>query len=204
MDWNARFEGQDYAYGTAPADFVAARMAGLDARARVLTIAEGEGRNAVWLARQGYRVTAVEPTDNGRLKALALAAQHGVALDWQARDLQDYDWPEGTFDAALGCFFQFAAPDFRNQILAGLGRALRAGGMLFLHGFSTRQLANASGGPRAEEQLWTVERILSEFPGWPVLRASDYDATLAEGPGHAGRAALVDVIVRKPEQGSRR
>lgn len=199
MDWNARFEGQDYAYGAAPADFVAARMAGLGAGAQVLTIAEGEGRNAVWLAQQGYAVTAVEPTDNGRIKALALAARHGVALNWQAHDLQDYDWPDAVFDAALGCFFQFAVPDFRNRILAGLGRALRPGGLLFLHGFSTRQLANDSGGPRAEEQLWTVERILREFPGWPVLRAEDYDAVLTEGPGHAGRAALVDVILRKPQ-----
>lgn len=199
MDWNARFGGHDYAYGTAPADFVAARMAGLGEGARVLTIAEGEGRNAVWLARRGCRVTAVEPTGNGRAKALALAARHGVELDWQARDLRDYDWPEGAFDAALGCFFQFAAPDFRSRILAGLGRALRPGGTLFLHGFSTRQLENDSGGPRAEEQLWTVAGILREFPGWTILRAEDYDAVLAEGAGHAGRAALVDVIVGKPE-----
>ncbi|WP_348524695.1 class I SAM-dependent methyltransferase [Paracoccus marinaquae] len=197
-DWQERFAGEGYHYGRAPAQFVQARMADLGAGARVLSIAEGEGRNAVWLAGQRYRVTAVEPTATGQRKALALAASQGVSLDWRAEDLKGFAWPEEAFDAALGCFFQFAAPEFRVRILAGLGRAVRPGGTVFLHGFSTRQLANDSGGPKIEEQLWTPERILPAFPGWQVIRAEDYDAVLAEGPGHSGPAALVDVIVRKP------
>lgn len=198
MDWNERFAGDAFHYGTAPADFVARHMAALGEGARILTIAEGEGRNAVWLARQGYCVTAVEPTATGRDKAMALAGRYGVTLDWRPLGLAEFDWPEADFDAALGCFFQFAAPDFRARILAGMGRAVRPGGMIFLHGFSTRQLANRSGGPRVEEQLWTVPTILAAFPDWPVIRAADYDAVLDEGPGHSGPAALVDVIVRKP------
>lgn len=198
MDWSKKFAGKAYHYGNQPAEFVRAHMAGLDADARVLTIAEGEGRNAVWLAAQGYHVTAIEPTAEGRGKAMALARAQGVHLDWRIADLDGYDWPDGDYDAALGCFFQFAPPEFRQRILAGLARAVRPGGTVFLHGFSTRQMANASGGPGIEAHLWTPDRILSRFPGWQVLRAEDYDAVLDEGPGHSGPAALVDVIVRKP------
>lgn len=203
IDWQERFGGENYHYGSAPAAFVRTHMSGLGAGARILSIAEGEGRNAVFLAGLGYRVTAVEPTRSGRDKALALAAARQVTLDWRGDDLADFYWPEAAYDAALGCFFQFASPAFRARILAGLGRAVRPGGSVFLHGFSTRQLANRSGGPRIEEQLWTVPRILAAFPGWEVIRAEDYDAILDEGTGHSGHAALVDVIVRRPEQGTR-
>ena len=198
MDWNERFEGEGFVFGEAPAAFVHDRMAGLGAGARTLTIAEGEGRNAVWLAGQGYRVTAIEPTDTGGAKALVLAARRGVVLDWRQEGLEGYDWPENAYDAVLGCFFQFAEPAFRAEILAGMARAVVPGGTVFLHGFSTRQMANSSGGPRSEPNLWTPDRILPSFPGWQVLRAEDYDAVLDEGPGHSGPAALVDVIVRKP------
>lgn len=198
IDWTERFAGEGYAYGEAPAAFVRERMGDLPEAARVLTIAEGEGRNAVWLAGQGYRVTAVEPTPTGREKAMTLAARAGVELDWRSEDLEGFDWPDAVFDAALGCFFQFASPDFRARILAGLGRAVRPGGQVFLHGFSTRQMRNSSGGPKVEEQLWTVPEILAAYPGWEAVRAEDYDAMLDEGPGHSGPAALVDVIVRKP------
>ena len=198
MDWNDRFDREEFVFGEAPADFVRDRMAGLGIGTRILTIAEGEGRNAVWLAGQGYLVTAVEPTDTGRRKAMALADRRKVSLKWLQQGLEGYDWPPNGFDAVLGCFFQFADPAFRAAILSGMARTVVPGGTVFLHGFSTRQLANNSGGPRSEPNLWTVDRILPSFLGWQVLRAEDYDADLDEGPGHAGPAALVDVIVRKP------
>ncbi|MCF3972467.1 class I SAM-dependent methyltransferase [Paracoccus salsus] len=198
MDWNERFGDESYHYGEAPATFVKTHMRHLGDAARVLTIAEGEGRNAVWLAAQGYRVTAVEPTEAGRRKALDLAARHAVSIEWRAEDLAEFAWPDEAFDAALGCFFQFAGPEFRARILVGLGRSVRPGGQVFLHGFSTRQMANSSGGPRVEAQLWTVPMILASFPGWQVIRAEDHDAILDEGQGHAGLAALIDVIVKKP------
>lgn len=196
--WNERFSGQHFHYGEAPAAFVRDRMADLPPGTRILTIAEGEGRNAVWLAGRGARVTAVEPSSAGGAKAQDLAARHGVTLDWRAEDLDRFDWPEAEYDAALGCFFQFAPPDFRARILAGLAGAVVPGGVVFLHGFSVRQMANSSGGPRIEAQLWTPERILPAFPGWEVIRAEDYDAVLDEGAGHSGPAALVDVILRRP------
>ena len=99
MDWNARFEGKTFHYGRSPAAFVRDHMVGLGQGARVLTIAEGEGRNAVWLARQGYHVTAIEPTESGRAKALDLAARHDVKLDWRSESLDGFDWPDGSFEA---------------------------------------------------------------------------------------------------------
>ncbi|MGR3555030.1 MAG: class I SAM-dependent methyltransferase [Paracoccus sp. (in: a-proteobacteria)] len=198
MDWNERFSREEFHFGEAPAAFVRDHLGGLGAGAHVLTIAEGEGRNAVWLARQGCRVTAIEPTGTGREKAMALAARHGVTMEWRQESLESYGWPSNGFDVVLGCFFQFADPRLRAEILAGMARTTMPGGTVFLHGFSTRQLGNGSGGPRSEPNLWTPDRLLPAFPGWQVVRAEDYDAVLDEGPGHSGPAALVDVIVRKP------
>lgn len=198
MSWDEIFAGAEYRYGTDPAAFVARHLWRVAPGARVLSIAEGEGRNAVWMAGQGLRVTAVEPSANARTKAARLAAALGVTLDWIAADLHDFAWPETEFDAVLGCFIQFAAPEFRATILAGLARALRPGGLLFLHGFARRQIGYGSGGPGAVEQLYTLDLLRGAFPGWPVLHQADYDSTLSEGPGHSGRAALIDFIARKP------
>lgn len=199
MDWNDVFAGEAYHYGTEPAGFVQRQMGGLGQGTRVLTIAEGEGRNAVWLAGQGYRVTALEQSTNALAKARQLAETRCVEVDWRQGDLAGFDWPEAAFDAVLGCFFQFAPPDFRTQILAGMARSLKPGGTLFIHGFSIRQMANTSGGPKIPAQLYTVAMLKDAFPGWKIKRAEDYDGVLGEGRGHEGRAALVDFIAGKPE-----
>ena len=99
MDWNERFSGEEFHFGEAPAAFVRDHLGGLGAGAHVLTIAEGEGRNAVWLARQGCRVTAIEPTGTGREKAMALAARHGVTMEWRQESLESYGWPSNGFHA---------------------------------------------------------------------------------------------------------
>lgn len=198
MDWDQRFSGDAFLFGAEPAQFVRRQMAGLAAGTRVLSIAEGEGRNAVWLAAQGCAVTAVEPSPIALAKARMLAAERGAEVDWQQCGLEDFDWPAATFDAVLGCFFQFAEPAFRTRILTGLAQALRPGGTIFLHGFSRRQLENTSGGPRQPDQLWTLDLLSAAFPDWQQLRAVDYDARLSEGAGHAGRAALIDFVAIRP------
>lgn len=198
MDWNEVFTGEAYRYGTEPAAFVARQMWRVAPGARVLSIAEGEGRNAVWMAGQGLQVTAVEAAATARAKAARLAATRGVTVEWIAADLRDYAWPEAGFDAVLGCFIQFAPPAFRAAIFAGLARALRPGGLMFLHGFARRQIGYGSGGPGAVEQLYSLDLLRGAFPGWPVLHQADYDSTLTEGAGHSGRAALIDFVARKP------
>lgn len=203
MDWNQVFSGDTYRYGTDPARFVSDNMAPPQPGLKLLTVAEGEGRNAVWLASQGWRVTAVEAAPNAIAKARRLAAAERVDIDWIEADLDGFEWPVGHFDAALGCFIQFAKPDFRDRIFTGLGGALKPGGTLYLHGFSTRQREQSysSGGPSDVAQLYTLPILQEAFPGWTELRAADYDETLTGGDAHQGPAALIDFIARKPERG---
>ncbi|MBK4216030.1 class I SAM-dependent methyltransferase [Paracoccus caeni] len=200
MDWNEVFSGSNYRYGTSPAGFVAANMTPETPGQRLLTVAEGEGRNAVWLAAQGWRVTAVEGSPNAVAKGRRLAEGQGVQIDWIIADLDDFDWPTGHFDAVLGCFIQFAEPTFRDRIFAGLAAALKPGGTLYLHGFSTRQREQGytSGGPSAVDQLYTLPILRRAFPDWPKTLARDYDDALSSGEGHQGAAALIDFIARKP------
>lgn len=197
-EWEARFAGAGYVYGTEPAGFVARWAHLLPAGARVLSVAEGEGRNAVHLALRGARVTAVDGAAAALAKARRLAAARGATVAFHQADLAGWDWPLAAFDAVLGVFIQFAPPDLRGRIFAGIDRALAPGGLLLLHGYAPRQLGYGTGGPGRAENLWTLDLLAAAFPGYAVIRAADYDAEIAEGTGHRGRSALIDFIARKP------
>ncbi len=198
MHWNDRFAGPDFYYGLEPAAFLPAQAWRIAPRAQVLSVAEGEGRNAVWLAAQNLCVHALDGSAAARAKARRLAAMRRVSLTTEETDLARYIWPVAGFDAVLGVFIQFAAPALRDAMFRGMKQALRPGGLLLLHGFSVRQRGNSSGGPRQADQLWTLALLRGAFAGWEVLHQADYDATLNEGQGHAGAAALIDFVVRKP------
>lgn len=196
--WDERFSGDEYFYGTEPAGFVAAQAWRLAQGAHVLSVAEGEGRNAVWLAAQGLCVHALDGSAPALVKAQKLAAMRGVTITTERADLGRFIWPIGAYDAVFGVFIQFAPPAMRAAMFRGMAQALKPGGLLFLHAFSVRQLANASGGPKVAEQLWTLDLLRESFAGWEVRHQGDYDAVLSEGPGHSGPAALIDFIARKP------
>lgn len=198
MSWDDRFQDETYFYGQEPAAFVTRQAWRLARGAQVLSVAEGEGRNAVWLAAQGLCVHAIDGSAPALAKAHRLAAARGVTITTEQADLGRYVWPVEGHDAVLGVFIQFAPPALRKAIFAGMGQAVKPGGLLILHGFSVRQLANASGGPRVADQLWTLDLLREAFSGWEILHQADYDAVLDEGPGHSGAAALIDFIARKP------
>lgn len=197
--WDARYAAAEgYLFGTEPSGFVKARAGLLAPGSRVLCLADGEGRNSVWLAGQGHRVTASEQSGVALGKARALAAARGVAVQFVQEDIAQASWPEAAFDAVFGVFIQFAAPELRAAIHAGIRRTLVPGGLVLLHGYAPRQIANGTGGPRAVENLYTLDGLAADFPGWQVELSADYDADLAEGAGHHGRSALIDFIARKP------
>ncbi len=198
--WSARYRdaGDNYLFGTAPNKFLAGQAVHFGADMDVLSVADGEGRNAVWLAEQGCRVTATEISPVALGKAAKLANGRGVVVDFLQADILRWDWPQLAYDAVVGIFIQFAAAAERQRQLAGMKQAVRAGGLLFLQGYTPKQLEYRTGGPSALENLYTAEMLSELFADWEIVLLREHEDTIMEGSAHAGRSALIDLVARKP------
>jgi SAM-dependent methyltransferase len=195
--WNARFAAPGYLFGTAPNRFLASQAQRLRAGQRALAIADGEGRNGVWLATQGLDVTAVDFSPVALAKARALAEGAGVRLTALEADIGAWTWPEAAFDVVAAIFIQFAGPELRAAIFRGIHMALRPGGLVILQGYRPEQLAYGTGGPPHAENMYTAALLRSAFAEMEILHLEEHDSALAEGSGHAGMSALVDLVARK-------
>ncbi|MFC6687159.1 SAM-dependent methyltransferase [Jhaorihella thermophila] len=195
--WDQRYSIPDYLFGTEPADFLRREAGVIPSGARVLCVADGEGRNSVWLAGQGMRVTAFDASPVGVEKARTLAAERGVDVAFNVTGVEEWDWSR-QYDAVVAVFIQFAPPDLRDRLFGWLGQAVRPGGVLLLHGYAPRQVDYGTGGPPSRENMYTTDMLRAAYDGWEILRLDDYDAEIDEGPGHSGRSALVDLVARKP------
>jgi SAM-dependent methyltransferase len=198
--WSTRYRnaGEDYVFGTTPNRFLAAQSVLLAAGRNALSVADGEGRNAVWLAEQGLQVTATEISPVALEKARKLAAGRHVEVDFVLADAVTWDYPEAAFDFVVGIFIQFADPAQRARIFAGMTRALRPGGHLIVQGYAPRQLDYRTGGPSAVENLYTADLLRAAFPGLEIVHLQEYEDVLDEGVGHKGQSALVGLVARKP------
>ena len=198
--WSARYRGvgDEYLFGTAPNRFLAAQAERFGAGMSVLSVADGEGRNSVWLAEQGCRVTATEISPVALEKAAKLARGRGVAIDFVQADVLNWDWPQAAFDAVVGIFIQFASAAERPRQLGGMKQAVKSGGLLFLQGYTPKQLEFKTGGPSAVENLYTAEILREAFADWEIVSLQVHEDTIEEGSAHSGRSALIDLVARKP------
>ena len=198
--WSARYRdaGDEYLFGTAPNRFLAAQSAYFGAGTSVLAVADGEGRNSVWLAEQGCAVTATEISPVALEKAAKLARGRHVEVDFVQADIFYWDWPQNAFDAVVGIFIQFAGPAERPRQLAGMKDAVKPGGVLLLQGYTPKQLEYRTGGPSAVENLYTEAMLREAFADWEILLLHEHEEHIEEGSAHAGRSALIDLVARKP------
>lgn len=196
--WDERFATPEYIFGTSPAEFVRREGKRLPAGAKILCVADGEGRNSVYLAQAGHDVTAMDGSAVATAKARKLAVERGVDVVFQTADIAGWDWSESEYDAVFAVFIQFASPGLRDAIFSGMVRSLKPGGLLFLHGYTRAQLTYGTGGPLILDQLYTPDLLSESFAGMEVLRLAEYEAELSEGTGHAGRSALIDLVACKP------
>jgi SAM-dependent methyltransferase len=201
VDWDARYGGEGYLFGTEPNAFLVASSRLIEPGGRVLCVADGEGRNSVWLAGEGYVVDAFDPSSVAVGKARSLAAQRGVAVGHVIASLEDWSWPEAAYDAVAAIFVQFAPPELRRTMFRHIERALRPGGLFLLEGYREQQLAYGTGGPRIIDQLYSEEQLRRELERFQIEEMSSYDTVVEEGPGHSGMSALIDVIARRREPG---
>jgi len=196
--WDTRYATDTYIFGTEPNVFLASHKGLFGSGERVLAVADGEGRNGVWLAEQGCDVLSVDISPLAIEKARKLAAVRGSPVQFEVADLLHWRWPRNEFDAIVCIFIQFASAADRKVLFDGFLAALKPGGTLLMEGYGVRQLQYKSGGPGKLEHLYTEEALRQAFRNWDVVSLREYEATLDEGPKHNGMAALVDLVARKP------
>ena len=186
--WDERYGAAEYYYGTAPNVFLARTLALLPP-GRGLFLGEGEGRNAVHAAAAGHEVVAVDASAVGREKALRLARDRGVSLQYILGDVMDAAWDDRPFDFAALVFLHLP-PDLRGPLHRRVARALRPGGALILESFAKGQLGRTSGGPPRLELLHDLEDLRGDFAGWRWEIAEEREAVLDESAGHRGAAVV--------------
>ena len=196
--WDARFGAEDYVFGTEPNAFLAAEGARLRRGWKALVLADGEGRNGVWLARQGLDVTTVDFSPNGIAKARLLAERHGVSIQTVLADLMTWDWPEASFDLVVGVFMQVFGPPERDRVFARMKRALKPGGLLLLEGYRPEQIGYGTGGPSTPENLYTEELLRAAFGDFSIIALRSHDLIIREGNGHNGMSALIELVAARP------
>lgn len=196
--WEERFAQEGYLFGTEPVPFLLKHDAFFQAGQSVLSIAEGEGRNGVHLAKKGLDVTGIEFAPSAVAKAEKLARENNVTPRFIQSDLFDWDWPTDAFDITLGLFFQFVGPAERDVLWGRMRDATRLGGLIMIHGYTPKQLDFGTGGPPHAENMYRSADFEGVFKGYDVLVCEEYDAEQRSGSAHAGMSALIDFIARKP------
>ena len=195
--WQARFAASGYLFGTAPSAFLKSQAHLLRKGERALAIADGEGRNGVFLAELGLDVLSVDFSPLAQEKVRKLAAARGVTLRTEQADIETWTWPEAEFDVVAAIMFQFSKPPQRAEIFAGIKRTLKPGGLLLLQGYGLKQLDYKTGGPSDPAQLYTREILQQAFGDFASLDIREYDSLLEEGTRHVGMSALIDLVGRK-------
>jgi len=196
MTFDQRYSDSEYVYGTSPNDFLS-EVAPTLPRGRVLCLGEGEGRNAVFLAKGGWQVVALDISEVGLRKARELAAQNGVSIETVAADLNDFLWPESEYEAVISIWCHVPSA-LRARVHEGARRALKSGGAFVLEAYSPAQLAFDTGGPRDADMLVEVAELERQFAGFQMEVARELQREVVEGKYHTGRAAVTQFVARKP------
>lgn len=194
--WDQRYAGADYFYGAEPNDFLADVANRINGNA-VLCLADGEGRNGVFLAQQGLQVTSVDSSPTATRKAEALAAQRGVAITAVTADLTDYAIGADRWDAVVSIFCHLP-PALRRQVHTDIVTGLRRGGVLILEAYAPAQLNYGTGGPPTAEMMMTLDQLRCELPGLRFDHARQTVRDVLEGQGHTGPGAVVQLFATKP------
>lgn len=195
--WNERFSAKDYIYGELPNAFLKEQLTALPV-GKILFPGEGEGRNAVWAAMQGWQVEAVDYSEAGKAKAMALAQRMGTTLAaYHVTDLNHFDPKQEEYDA-IAMIFVHLSPAERQRIHQKLIQALKPGGYLLMEVFSKKQLAFGSGGPKDEAMLYDIKMLEDDFSTLRIDILQEERSFLDEGAYHRGEASTLKMLAMKP------
>ena len=197
--WDERYNEAEYIFGTEPNDFLREVFHNIPAGGKVLCLAEGEGRNAVFLAEQGYTVTAMDMSEVGLNKALKLAQERGVQITTQVADLADYDFGEGQWDSIVSIWAHL--PELvRQHVHAQITPALKPDGVFILEAYTEQQLTmDAIGGPPAtqKERFGSLTILRAELTDLDEITGIEKQRIISEGKRHQGLSAVVQYVGRK-------
>ena len=196
--WNKRFSAEGFLFGLEPNGWLRTHADVWSAGDRVLAVADGEGRNSVWLAQRGLTVDAFDISEVGVRKARDFARITGVKVNFAVADIAQLQWPKGLYDGVVAIFIQFADPQLRARIFEGMVRSLKPGGILMLQGYTPMQLEYRTGGPPIAAHMYTPELLREAFTGMEILELREYETELAEGTGHKGHSAVIGLVARRP------
>jgi SAM-dependent methyltransferase len=195
--WDQRYSADEYIYGKDPNEFLANAVGNIP-KGKVLCVAEGEGRNAVFLAEHGYEVVAVDSSSVGLGKAAKLAQDRGVSIQTIVCDLAHFDIDPQSWDGVVS-IFAHVPPQVRRQLHKRIVSGLRPGGVLILEAYRPDQLKYKTGGPPTAEFMMTLESLEEELQGLNFEYAVELDRDVVEGKFHTGKGAVVQIIGQKPE-----
>ncbi|WP_426478983.1 class I SAM-dependent methyltransferase [Chryseobacterium sp. CBSDS_008] len=198
--WDERYGTEEFAYGTAPNNYLREQLTRLTP-GKILFPAEGEGRNAVFAATQGWQVSAFDISANGRNKALQLAEQQGMTIDYQVGELSALNYKEEQFDAIALVYAHFPAA-IKSSIHQMLNQYLRKGGFIIFEAFSKNHLEYIArnekvGGPKDLESLFSVEEIRADFPDYHSIELAETEIELKEGVFHNGTGSVIRFVGQK-------
>ena len=194
--WDQRYSDPTYAYGKQPNDFLVQEFGQLVA-GKVLCLAEGEGRNAVWLAEQGMQVTAVDASAVGLEKARKLAAERAVSITTVHADLSDFAIGCEQWDSIVSIFAHLP-PALRANVHQRCVQGLKPGGVLLLEAYTPRQLEFKTGGPPVADMMMDEQSLMQELQGLDILWLREKEREIHEGEYHTGMGAVVQLLARKP------
>jgi len=196
MDWDKRYSTEDYLFGTKPAQALVKLEKHLVPKGETLVIADGEGRNSVYLASKGFKVTATDYSKVAGKKAKALAESQNVQVNYKIEDFFNIDWSEKQYDNVIGIYFQFVPAEMIREVLRGLRVATKKGGTLLVHGYTPEQINFATGGPKDVAQMYTKETFENAFNDVEIIVNHEYRMHISEGLGHNGMSALIDFVAK--------
>jgi len=197
--WNKRFAKDGYVFGTEPNEWLRRHAPVWKARSRILCVADGEGRNSVWLAKQGHQLEAFDISEVGVAKARRLAQECQVNVDFAVAGCDDFAWKPNHYDGVAAIFVQFADPDLRARLFANMVRSLKPGGTLILVGYTPKQLEYGTGGPSVLSHLYTPEMLREAFADLTIHELDAYEVELAEGDGHKGKSAVIGLVATRAQ-----
>jgi 2-polyprenyl-3-methyl-5-hydroxy-6-metoxy-1,4-benzoquinol methylase len=193
--WDERYQSNVYQYGINPNDFFAEQIAQLPV-GRILIPAAGEGRDAVYAAKLGWEVYAFDLSDQGQAKAMKLAREEKVHLEYICADALQVQFPIESFDLIMSTYFH-TPPEMRAKVHAQFVKWLKPGATLLIEGFNKRQIAHTSGGPKNIEWLFDTSTLASDFNALAIQLNQEIKRTLNEGPLHQGLAEVIQFKAKK-------